>query len=471
MPPQPTERNEPPGASAPLTGILNKTIAGRRAANLGTAELEVDRIRLTELLSSFLELHAGRPKQRTPEWYALKSTTIGGSELAALLGKSRYATFGDVVKKKAGIGPEFKGNSACRWGTLFERAIEVFVETDCGVSLGGTDVNVPAPKGSGLEDKHANSPDGYAVAKFYIDEEGVPRLCTTDREAREAAKERPQFCAIILLEFKCPFRRRPKGWVPENYETQIWSGLALSPPAAFGLFVDAVFRKCALWSLGPWKGYDRGYHVERTNPLWGKPVAWGLFAVYAPRPDATHAPQKDKALAQELYRAYFGIPFDHPTNRDERLEPGVIDFGECPKAIFEKALEAIDGGAFTAVLAGPAFADGRGSACLSTGKEIGKTVDVLERNPLPYKFLLGVIPWKCLQAEYTFAPRRLGYLEEVAGPVETCLAAAKAIREASDPVKAYAEYESALGRKKKASLPREEEIGAAQLQDLFDAIG
>jgi hypothetical protein len=63
-----------------------------------------------------------------------------------------------------------------------------------------------------------------------------------------------------LLEFKCPLSRRPDGGVPKQYLPQLWSGLAVSPVAHAGLFVDVVFRKCALADLGPGPEYDREYH-------------------------------------------------------------------------------------------------------------------------------------------------------------------------------------------------------------------
>lgn len=459
------------------------------------------------LLVAFVTLHAGRSRQRTGSWLLEKRFSVGGSEIAALMGWNPYNSFEQVVAAKAGVQKWDGGSVACWWGTMFESAIERFVEIDCGTRLAGTDISVPAPESSGLLGLHANSPDGYGVVSLFLNDEDEWQLLTTDAETRAAAEGRPQKRIIALLEFKCPYRRRPRGDVPKHYQPQIWSGLALSPIAHMGIFVDAVFRKCALWNLGPTAGYDRAYHLERTNPDWTTPIAWGLTGIYAPRLDAPRGGNDDSAagdggdLAAEdddiaafaseastttaagmpvdaAYEAWllhykeFGIPFEsaeEAARAGRPFRPDPVDFGECQKSTFETMMLHLDQGRFRAEHVGPCTADGRG-APLRTDREIGAAVDRLAANPPPHHFLLGVIPWKILEVDYVFQERRPGFLEEVGPLIRECLDMAARFREAVDPAREYYNY---LADKRQAHIaaggkPKNSGVSVTDVQDLFD---
>ena len=441
------------------------------------------------LIERFVALHAGRPRQRTEAWLARKATSIGGSEVAALMGWNPYSSFGKVVGAKAGVRTWDGASVACWWGTLFEPVIERFVEIDCGTRLAGTDISVPAPAGSGLRGRHANSPDGYAVLTLYLSDRDEWRLLATDAAARAAAAGRPQVEVVALLEFKCPFRRWPKGGVPRHYRPQVWSGLALSPVACLGVFVDAGFRKCALWSLGPQEGYDRAYHRERENPRWGAPVAWGVTGVYAPRlgaPRGSRAPAEVRgALAQALGEgapadpayeawhlryAYFGLLPESPASAARGFSPDPVDFGDCSKAAFETMMLHLSQGGFRAEHVGPCFPDGRG-APLGDDTQIGRAVEALAAAPPRGHYLLGVLPWKLLEVDYSFLERRPGFLAEVAPLVHECLGAAAQIRGAADPAGAYGEYLAARARARAEKGERPSAAAsAADVQDLFDAV-
>ena len=465
-------------------------------------------VSLEELMDRFVDLHAGRHRQRTAGWLAKKAGSIGGSEIAALMGYNPYSSFDEVVASKVGVRT-FTGNIACQWGTMFESAIERFVEIDCGTRLAGTDISVPAPAHSGLRGRHANSPDGYGVITLFAPrrDEGEPvwRILSTDAATRAAAEGRPTKRVIVLLEFKCPYRRQPKGEIPKHYKPQLWSGLALSPIAHLGIFVDAAFRKCALWNLGPETGYDWSYHRERKIAHWGGPIAWGLTAIYAPRLDApvkngelaagdsvagddddleevisqvnTGAPPINAAYeAWHLHYKNFGIPFESPQEaaREGRpFAPDPIDFGDCEKSVFETMMLHLDKKRFRAEHFGPCYPDGRGAA-LRTGREIGAAVDGLAARAPAHHYLLGVVPWKIFEVDYAFVERREGFLAEIAPLVHSCLDMADRFRAEEDPARAYFTYLEgkrqarwASGSKKTRGTPN---VTVAQVQDLFDAI-
>jgi hypothetical protein len=453
------------------------------------------------LIERFVALHAGRPRQRTEAWLAGKATSIGGSEVAALMGWNPYSNFGGVVGAKAGLRTWDGASVACWWGTMFEPVIERFVEVDCGTRLAGTDISVPAGAGSGLRGRHANSPDGYAVLTIYLGDPGSWRLLSTDAATQTAAAGRPRAEIIALLEFKCPYRRRPKGSIPRHYRPQVWSGLALSPIAHFGVFVDAGFRKCALWNFGPRGGYDGTYHRERKNPLWTTPIAWGLTGVYAPRLDAPRAEAPEGRLAKlnapgmlappdaealdagasPAYEAWllhyenFGLPLESPeeaARAGRPFGPDPIDFGDCSKGTFETMMLHLSQGGFRAEHVGPCFADGRG-APLKDDTEIGRAIAALAAAPPRHHYLLGVLPWKLFEVDYAFLERRPGFLGEVGPLIHECLDAAAQIREAADPAKEYREYLVALGAAKRGGPRTQKERSAvsdADVQSLFDAV-
>lgn len=453
--------------------------------------------RYNELIDRFVKLHEGQPRQRTDEWLAKKSKSIGGSEVAALMGKNPYSSFDKVVGAKAGIKTWDGGSVACWWGTMFESAIERYVEVDCGTRLAGTEISVPSPKTSGLLGRHANSPDGYAVITFYLNDDDEWALLTTSASDCAAAEGRPRKQIIALLEFKCPFRRLPKGLIPIHYRPQMWSGLALSPIAHSGLFVDAAFRKCALWNLGPGTGYDWTYHRERKNPNWSTPIAWGMTAIYAPRLDAPRGGEFDGASSDgtpssdnqtesflghtdPAYEAWlmhyktFGIAYESPdacAQAGRPFQPDPIDFGDCSKEIFEDMMSHLDKKHFHFQHKGPCLADGRGDS-LRNEREIGAAVDHLMGNPPENQYLLGVIPWKMFEVDYIHLDRRPGFLEEVGPLIHECLDMATRFRDADDPSTSYYNY---LAEKQQKRLARDLDtkksgITSGDVQSLFDAL-
>ena len=440
------------------------------------------------IIKDFVALHAGGHRQRTEGWLAMKVGSIGGSEIAALMGLNPYSSFDEVIASKVGART-FAGNIACRWGTMFESVIERYVEIDCGTRLAGTDISVPAPGSSGLRGRHSNSPDGYAAITLFAGEGagGAPEwhILTTDGETRAAAAGRGTKRITALFEFKCPYRRQPKGNVPKHYTPQIWSGLALSPIAHLGVFVDAVFRKCALWNLGPRPGYDASYHRERRVAHWSTPVAWGLTAIYAPRLDAPSAPcaggappPEDfligEAATSAAYEAWslsfqaFGIP-QEPTLTGHPFAPDPIDFGSCETRVFEDMMLHLDKGRFQAIHRGPCFPDGRG-VDLRTEKSIGGAVDLLAASAPNHHYLLGVLPWKMLEVDYAFVERREGFLEEVAPLVHECLDTVERLRREKDPTLAYRAYLENKRAKKSGGTPAHPDTVPEHVQDIFDMV-
>jgi hypothetical protein len=410
--------------------------------------------------------------------------TVGGSELAALLRMSPYKSFYAVVDSKVAAQTGARpaafdgGGPACWWGSLFEGVIELVVAAELGAPLRGTDICIRASPG------HRTSPDGYLVVRA-IAGPGGPCLWTTDLELPEANTP-----LVALVEFKCPYSRRPTGAVPAHYRPQVWSGLAVSPVAHFGLFVDAAFRKCSLEALGPGPGFDREYHRAKSDEApWGDPFAWGLIAVYAPRLDAPRhvrlgwrgaawapgdpspdAPDADLSLAAwQIHSAATGM-----TSRAGRADAGLdaADLGECPPRVFDRALGFVDRRRFPTRLSPPCFADGRGAP--RRDADLAALVGRFLREAPADHWLLGLLPWKLFEVHYVPVARRPGFLDEIDPLVAEVHAAVAAARASGDPAGWVRAARASAPSKKCAPGPEDTRGtfygGAAALQDLFDLL-
>lgn len=462
---------------------------------------------LRALLSDFVAAHAGM-RQRDAGWYSSMGTTVGGSELAAIMGTNPYSKLRDVVYSKVGTltggGSGWTGGSESTWwGTLFEDVIGAYVEADLGGPILGDEICIRAVTG------HRNSPDGYIVASLALappDADTLFQLWTTDMAPEEKVAE-----VIVLLEFKCPYSRLPCGKVPKQYLPQVWSGLAVSPVAHLGLFVDAVFRKCSMLDLGDSPDYDREYHAKPAGRKKKEapdtvaktpgppeeaeaaeeaeageeptPVAWGLIGVYAPTLTAPRhlrmgwrgeewaagdpspdAPDADASLAAlQIYAACNGMKPGPAVGKakDTAGFPEVADLGDAPKKVFDRALALIGSGRFRVERLFPCFADGRGLD-LRSGAGVRHAVTVLVRGAPAHCWLVGVFPWKLFEVLYVPVDRRAGFLEEIAPLIEDVHSTVQAAIDSGDPTKFLS--------KRFAPPAGTSNVGADAIQDLFDAI-
>jgi len=436
-----------------------------------TLDGEVD---LDILLTDFVNLYAGM-KQRGKDWYDSMGTTCGGSEMSALMGKNPYSTIVDVINKKIeilqGIN-SWNGGAACWWGTLFEDVIESFVSIDLGGEVKGTDICIRELPG------HRNSPDGYVVARFYRGIDGELYIWTTDMDP-----DIPPEWRIVLLEFKCPYGRKPiAGKIPPQYRPQLKSGLMVSSVAHFGLFVDAVYRKCGILDMKDTPDYDTDYHA-RDRGKWDLPIAWGMIAVYAPLLDAPRRvrlgwkgdewaegdpdPDKDDAdaaqAAWEIHSRYFGMKMGKQDGRN-----CIIDLGDMEEKLFNRTLGLIDGKRFSVKRVAPCFVDGRGTP-LHTDQEVGDKIKELRQSAPPDHYLLGILPWKMFEVIYVPINRDPGFEAMIMPIIEEVHRTAAAAIASGDTTKYMSNYRTTLGIRlgKPEFKPT---IGEDSIQDLFDSI-
>lgn len=191
------------------------------------------------LLLSFIEQHKNLAIQGSAEWHTTRQLVIGGSEIATLIGKNRFSTIQSLICQKIGV-IKFDGNAATRWGSLFEENTEnvfnvLFIPDEKIYSLG----SVPHSKIV----NHRYSPDGLCVMKI-------------NNEYK-----------IVLLEIKSPLNSIPEKSVPSYYMPQVKAGLCTLTPTDHGVFINNMYRKCALNKLNTSLDYDKCFHNDTKKKL------------------------------------------------------------------------------------------------------------------------------------------------------------------------------------------------------------
>lgn len=360
---------------------------------------------LEHALNSFVQSYSTSGMvQRDSEWHLLRGKTVGGSELASILGINPYCKFDDVVETKVNILRSQaidKGGEPCWWGTLFEKVIARFVELDLDTRICGTDICIQEYPG------HRYSPDGYCVADFYYSKRRKKwRLGSSSRKKQIISPR------ILLLEFKCPLRRCPKNEIPLYYLPQLWSGLAVSPLAFQGLFVDALFRVCDLVNVGRNSVYSQQIHSEgppvysSTNINGLQPIAWGIIGVYSGLSNTSEAVA---SFCQECKNQVRHSNMFCQTD----IDPDVIDFGAVSHSSFYDLLRMIDSKELSTEEKTLCYGDKRKGTHLFSSDEISAAINSLFTEKDSQATLIGVIPWKLFKVEYILVNRIPNFMEMV----------------------------------------------------------
>ncbi len=193
---------------------------------------EVDKI---SILSNYVsKLHS--VPQRSDEWYDLRKTTIGGSEISALLGLNSYENMNSLISKKLGIN-SFNGNIHTRWGTIFEPITNEWAmyafNVKCMTELGSVEGVIP---------RQRYSPDGVGIVKLLDNQDN-----------------------IVLFEYKSPSCTIPNGKIAKNYKCQVQTGLLSINIAEYAIFINNCYRKCKLADLSNDIKYDYVYHKSDNS--------------------------------------------------------------------------------------------------------------------------------------------------------------------------------------------------------------
>ena len=184
--------------------------------------------------------------QGSTEWFECRKVQFGGSEVAAVLGASPYKTPNDLIHQK--IKPDLTPKPACAFGRLFEHVAKKYMR-----QIGRYVIHdFSCIKSS--EYPVAYSPDGIIETKDQL----------------------------ILLEIKCPSRRKKIHTIPKDYYPQIQAGLNILP-VDLGLFVQFRFKICRADQYGDTPEYNRYFHMEsRIVYPPREPITWGYIEFRTP---------------------------------------------------------------------------------------------------------------------------------------------------------------------------------------------
>ena len=153
------------------------------------------------IVKRILAQHADAPRSHSDAWKAARAVSVGGSDVATILGLNPYRKRCNFIAEKCGIGPIFQGNQATRWGTVMERATEAFtravLQSGEICAMGSVQTSI-----AGLR----YTPDGLRVVN----------LRNTHNELR---------AFVVVFEFKSPYRTIPDVKIPKHYAPQLQTGL------------------------------------------------------------------------------------------------------------------------------------------------------------------------------------------------------------------------------------------------------
>lgn len=183
-------------------------------------------------------------EQHSREWLLTKRYTVGGSSIAIIAGLNSFQSLREYISMKLEI-THFKPDIKPQWGNLFEDVIKREVEYMYKRTVHGEDLYVP-----GTTPETSYSPDGLGIIGN----------------------------KIVLFEFKCPYSRIPGREPPKYYTPQVKMGLELIPIADYGLYAEAVYRRCTWDDLGPSGIFDNILVDKPSKPV--TPISYGFVGVY-----------------------------------------------------------------------------------------------------------------------------------------------------------------------------------------------
>jgi hypothetical protein len=267
----------------------SKSTVNKAKAKPNKIDLHPDKIKKQKELIAYLGKLKTAPEQRSKEWYAIKQTTIGGSEIATILEMNPFRSLKMLIAEKVGIGG-FEGNIATRWGTMFEHITkkwtELILKLDEDIQEAGSI--------EGVIQRQRYSPDGLSVVKLKCADGTYDYF-------------------IVLFEFKAPFSSLPNGKIPHHYMPQVQTGLLNIPLTDIGIFINNCYRICPLEQLDFESDYNEEFHAgdfkkRKSGMKKYTPLACGLICFY-----------QTKEEFDKLYD-YMGYSSDSDADNDIKID-------------------------------------------------------------------------------------------------------------------------------------------------------
>ncbi len=322
--------------------------------------------------------------QHSEAWLKAKQSKVGGSAIATIMGISAFTTLREYIETKLGLR-FFKSDIKPQWGNLFEDVIKRQVESAYGCTVHGEDLFIV-----GQYPGTVYSPDGLGV---------VGDKC-------------------VLFEFKCPYSRIPAKAPPKYYVPQVKMGLEIIPLAEYGIYVEAVYRRCTWADLGPSAEFDTTLVQKPTKC--DRPISYGFIGLWADdrqiqqtRDDLADGKFGYETESEEEYNDSVpdhGNPLCIPGFCDEfgTFASQMYDLSQATPALFRNIMKAVDSGRLT-----PFY----GSIISET--DTAKANAAINADMARYRAILaashgcnyGVLSWKLLQIKHHRIEREPGFLE------------------------------------------------------------
>lgn len=321
--------------------------------------------------------------QHSLAWFEAKKYTIGGSQIATLIGKNPYETPYSLLMHKLET-KEFKTNCTVQWGSLFEHLLRLHTENTLACKILGANLFIV-----GQFPGVSYSPDGLGVVMTDI----IRKLAINPGKLSDYTTK---IWAPVLFEFKCLYTRQPKGKPPVYYRPQVKYGLEIIDILDFGIFIEGVFRKCAMGDLN----FDLKFDKQiSANSFSDKVIAIG-YIYFKTRPvDVT---LERAAALRHFAECVKMLP----------EVPKCIDLGEAPQQLFESALSLWHHGVFEAVY---------GEICYTGKPEIN------------LQNVVAVLPWKLFRVDYHIIRRKFGFLEKCLPQINEFMATVTEARDETNP--------------------------------------
>lgn len=210
--------------------IINTCFSSRNKFNKEYISQRLSKIsRYQEQLGKLLRLP--KVEQRSQEWHDIRKGLVTASEWAQALGLGKFATQRDFYKKKCGydVTPFNPGEPPLKWGTMYE---------DVALSIYKHRFGVDVFEFGLLSHPH--------VKHFGASPDGINDLG-------------------VMVEIKCPYRRKITGEVPQQYFYQIQGQLSVCD------LHECDYVECEIDEYGDMETWlevgheEKGIIIERTT--------------------------------------------------------------------------------------------------------------------------------------------------------------------------------------------------------------
>lgn len=356
--------------------------------------------------------------QHSPEWYNIRATTIGGSEIGTLIKKNPFASVQSLISDKIGLS-SFTGNIATRWGSMMEDRTREWSQIVLAMPFSVVETGSV----EGPIKRQRYSPDGL----------GVVRLLNSDNKYT---------WYYILFEYKSPLRAVPNGRIAPQYIPQVQTGLMSLPIADCGIYVANMYRKCKLEDLNWDLEYDKCFHDGDEKKRISKQL--------------TKKQRIEKVYAVGIvyfYRLRTLKITDYSAQNIELLSR-VTDFGSAPSGLLDRAMELESRGDM--LVEHSRLIPNYESVCdmeyIRTHKikqpedsddpaelvdDYKKWITELDKKYIP----VGYMPWKLIKSDICHVDRDDGWQAHVEPHVISTLEKLDTILAHSDPMQRRAEYD------------------------------